>query len=176
MRLSTRGRFAINAMIDLALRQRHCPVPLGELAVRHGISLSYLEQVFAKLRQHGLVASTRGPGGGYTLGFRGDAISVADIVMAIEGGPGGPQEDAAAEGSPADMTHALWEQLHTALMAHMQTISLRSLALEQRAKGFKVQERVSGNKGVLKKPAAELERRGAPNSVFALGQWMPEQT
>jgi hypothetical protein len=58
-------------------------VALSELATRHGISLSYLEQVFAKLRQHGLVESTRGPGGGYTLGFRGDAISVADIVTAI---------------------------------------------------------------------------------------------
>ena len=85
MRLSTRGRFAINAMIDLALRDRSNPVPLAELALRHHISLSYLEQVFAKLRQHGLVDSTRGPGGGYTLGFRGDAITVADIVTAIEG-------------------------------------------------------------------------------------------
>ncbi len=172
MRLSTRGRFAINAMIDLALRQRHCPVPLSELALRHGISLSYLEQVFAKLRQHGLVESTRGPGGGYTLGFRGDTISVADIVTAIEGSTPEAQEDAAA-GSPTDMTQALWEQLHTALMAHMQTISLRSLALEQRAKGFAVQERKSSKKGILKNPAASLARPSAPNSVFALGQWLP---
>ena len=81
MRLSTRGRFAINAMIDLALRDRANPVPLADLAQRHHISLSYLEQVFAKLRQHGLVDSTRGPGGGYTLGFRGDAITVADIAL-----------------------------------------------------------------------------------------------
>jgi len=174
MRLSTRGRFAINAMIDLALRQRHCPVPLSELALRHGISLSYLEQVFAKLRQHGLVESTRGPGGGYTLGFRGDGISVADIVTAIEGNTAAPQEDEAhAAGGPTDMTQALWEQLHTALMAHMQTISLRSLALEQRAKGFAVQERKPSNKGVLKKPAGTLEHPSAPNSVFALGQWLP---
>ena len=173
MRLSTRGRFAINAMIDLALRQRHCPVPLSELALRHGISLSYLEQVFAKLRQHGLVESTRGPGGGYTLGFRGDTISVADIVTAIEGSTPGPQEDDASAGSPTDMTQALWEQLHTALMAHMQTISLRSLALEQRAKGFAVQERKPSNKGILKKPVGTLDRPSAPNSVFALGQWLP---
>lgn len=173
MRLSTRGRFAINAMIDLALRQRHSPVPLSELALRHGISLSYLEQVFAKLRQHGLVESTRGPGGGYTLGFRGDTISVADIVTAIEGGAPGPQEDDAPAGSPTDMTQALWEQLHTALMAHMQTISLRSLALEQRAKGFAVQERKVSKKGILKKPVGTLDRPSAPNSVFALGQWLP---
>ena len=174
MRLSTRGRFAINAMIDLALRQRHCPVPLSELALRHGISLSYLEQVFAKLRQHGLVESTRGPGGGYTLGFRGDAISVADIVTAIEGGAPNPQDDdASGTGGATDMTQALWDQLHTALMAHMQTISLRSLALEQRAKGFAVQERKASKKGVLKNPAAKLERPSAPNSVFALGHWLP---
>lgn len=176
MRLSTRGRFAINAMIDLALRQRHCPVPLSELALRHGISLSYLEQVFAKLRLHGLVESTRGPGGGYTLGFRGDTISVADIVTAIEGNAPSPQGDDASADGPSDMTQALWEQLHTALMAHMQTISLRSLALEQRAKGFAVQERKASKKGILKKPATGLERPSAPNSVFALGQWLPGQT
>ncbi len=173
MRLSTRGRFAINAMIDLALRQRHSPVPLSELALRHGISLSYLEQVFAKLRQHGLVESTRGPGGGYTLGFRGDTISVADIVTAIEGNAPEAQGDEASAGNPTDMTQALWEQLHTALMAHMQTISLRSLALEQRAKGFAVHERKASKKGILKKPVGTLDRPSAPNSVFALGQWLP---
>ena len=174
MRLSTRGRFAINAMIDLALRERQSPVPLSELALRHGISLSYLEQVFAKLRQHGLVESTRGPGGGYTLGFRGDAISVADIVSAIEdSSPVAQEAGEPGAGGPTDMTQALWDQLHSALMLHMQTISLRSLAQEQRAKGFQVIERKTGNKGVLKKPIAKLERPSAPNSVFALGQWLP---
>lgn len=176
MRLSTRGRFAINAMIDLALRRAHCPVPLSDLALRHGISLSYLEQVFAKLRQHGLVESTRGPGGGYTLGFRGDTISVADIVTAIEGGAPNLQSEADSDAtSPSDMTQALWEQLHTALMAHMQTISLRSLALDQRAKGFAVQERKPSKKGILKKPSPSLAHPSAPNSVFALGQWLPHK-
>ena len=174
MRLSTRGRFAINAMIDLALRERHSPVPLSELALRHGISLSYLEQVFAKLRQHGLVESTRGPGGGYTLGFRGDAISVADIVCAIEdSSPGAPENGEAGTGGPTDMTQGLWDQLHSALMLHMQTISLRSLAQEQRAKGFQVKERKVANKGILKKPVASVKLPSAPNSVFALGQWLP---
>lgn len=84
MRLSTRGRFAITAMIDLASRQTPAPVPLQDLAVRHRISMSYLEQMFAKLRQHGLVESTRGPGGGYTLAHNADAITVADIIGAIE--------------------------------------------------------------------------------------------
>ena len=86
MRLSTRGRFAITAMIDLALRQTATPVPLADLAQRHRISMSYLEQMFARLRQHGLVESTRGPGGGYTLAHAADSISVADIIGAIEDG------------------------------------------------------------------------------------------
>ena len=99
---------------------------------------------------------------------------MADIVTAIEGDTSAPQEDEAlAAGGPTDMTQALWEQLHTALMAHMQTISLRSLALEQRAKGFAVQERKPSNKGVLKKPAGTLDRPSPPNSVFALSQWLP---
>ena len=99
---------------------------------------------------------------------------MADIVTAIEGNTSAPQEEEAlAAGGPTDMTQALWEQLHTALMAHMQTISLRSLALEQRAKGFAVQEPKASKKGILKKPAASLEHPSAPNSVFALGQWLP---
>jgi Rrf2 family iron-sulfur cluster assembly transcriptional regulator len=162
MRLSTRGRFAINAMIDLALRDNGAPVPLSELAVRHHISLSYLEQVFAKLRQHGLVESTRGPGGGYTLGFRADNISVADIVAAIEEAP--------QERSAQDLTHDLWNDLHTTLMAHMKTISLRSLAADQKAKGFKVQERKVSSKGILAKLNPEPVLSRVPNSVFALGR------
>ena len=133
MRLSTRGRFAITAMIDLALRESGQPVPLQDIALRHRISLSYLEQVFAKLRQHGLVESTRGPGGGYSLGFRGDSITVADIIGAIE-----EKEESCRETSQSaqDMTRDLWAALQSTVVAHMRTITLRSLAEEQRAKGF----------------------------------------
>ena len=168
MRLSTRGRFAIIAMIDLSLRPPGQPVPLQDLALRHRISLSYLEQVFAKLRQAGLVDSTRGPGGGYALGYRGDAITVADIIGAIEDDEleAGPAQ---AEGAQ-DMTRDLWDSLHTAIVAHMQTISLRSLAAEQQAKGFQVQERKPAKKGVLQKPKAKPVHTTAPNSVFALAQ------
>jgi len=172
MRLSTRGRFAINAMIDLALRDNATPVPLADLALRHHISLSYLEQVFAKLRQHGLVESTRGPGGGYTLGMAADAITVADIIAAIEGGAAQGAAELQGEGAsdPQDMTQDLWNALHTTLMAHMKTITLRSLSIEQRAKGFKVEERKPGKKGVFAKAKSEPVRTTAPNSVFALAQ------
>ena len=84
MRLSTKGRFAVTAMIDVALREKLGPVPLSDIATRQQISLSYLEQMFSKLRHQGLVTSTRGPGGGYTLGHRADAITVADIIGAVE--------------------------------------------------------------------------------------------
>ena len=165
MRLSTRGRFAITAMIDLALRESAQPVPLQDIALRHRISLSYLEQVFAKLRQHGLVESTRGPGGGYTLGFRGDSITVADIIGAIEE----PAEASTPSDGVQDMTQDLWAALQTTIVAHMKTITLKSLAEEQRAKGFQVQERKPAKKGVLQKikPLAPV-RTNAPNSVFAL--------
>jgi Rrf2 family iron-sulfur cluster assembly transcriptional regulator len=169
MRLSTRGRFAITAMIDLALRENGQPVPLQEIALRHRISLSYLEQVFAKLRQRGLVESTRGPGGGYALGFLGDQITVADIVSAID-----DPASAAREGTE-DMTKELWASLHTALMAHMKTITLSQLAAEQRAKGVQMPSRKPTKKGILQKPQREAVRVNAPNSVFALAQMWPSK-
>jgi Rrf2 family iron-sulfur cluster assembly transcriptional regulator len=159
-------------MIDLALRDKAYPVPLSDLALRHGISLSYLEQVFSKLRQSGLVESTRGPGGGYTLGFRGERITVADIMGAIGESADQYAETGRREG--ALNTQDLWDSLHSALLAHMKTITLKSLADDQRAKGFKVEERKSVKKGVLQKIKPEPLRPNVPNSVFALGQaWRP---
>ena len=169
MRLSTRGRFAITAMIDLALREKGYPVPLSDLALRHGISLSYLEQVFAKLRQHSLVESTRGPGGGYSLGFRGDSITVADIIGAIEEGDGEAQSGRKKRDGVLD-TQALWDSLNTAVFEHMKTITLKSLADDQRANGFKVVERRKAQKGVLPAVVRQVARPMVPNSVFALAQ------
>ena len=83
MRLSSKGRFAVTAMIDVAMRGKFGPVPLNDIASRQHISLSYLEQLFSKLRLQGLVTSIRGPGGGYSLGGRIDAITVADILSAV---------------------------------------------------------------------------------------------
>ncbi|PIV73427.1 MAG: DNA-binding protein, partial [Rhodocyclales bacterium CG17_big_fil_post_rev_8_21_14_2_50_68_7] len=82
MRLTTKGRFAVTAMIDLALRQHEGPVTLSGISERNGISLSYLEQLFGKLRRHRLVNSVRGPGGGYTLARPTESISVADVITA----------------------------------------------------------------------------------------------
>lgn len=176
MRLSTKGRFAVTAMIDVALRENSGPVPLSDIGVRHQISMSYLEQIFSKLRQHGLVQSTRGPGGGYALGQRADGITVADIILAVEDNPvhGGvnstrPGETPTRDQAP-DMTQDLWDTLNSKMVDYMQSITLRSLAVAQRAKGVLVEEAPAVNRGVYKQPKREALRGTAPNSVFALGQ------
>ena len=172
MRLSTKGRFAVTAMIELALRENAGPVPLSSIALRHQISLSYLEQMFSKLRRHGLVESTRGPGGGYALGHRADGITVADIIGAIEdeADVGTSSTTRLSESMTQDMTQELWEALNTKMVDYLQSITLRSLAAEQRAKGFKAEERKPARQGVGRRPVAEPFRTTAPNSVFALGQ------
>ena len=173
MRLSTKGRFAVTAMIDVALREKSGPVPLSEIAVRHQISLSYLEQMFSKLRQHGLVESTRGPGGGYALGHRADSITVADIIGAVEGDTDHDSTGTTHRGGDSlaqDMTQDLWDALNSKMVDYMQSITLRSLVMEQRAKGFQAEERKPSKHGVFKKPKLQPVRTNAPNSVFAFGQ------
>jgi Rrf2 family iron-sulfur cluster assembly transcriptional regulator len=159
-------------MIDLALRQSGTPVPLQDLAQRHRISMSYLEQMFAKLRLHGLVESTRGPGGGYTLARVARAITVADIIGAIEDETGERPKELQRETSPSAqaMTQDLWDALQTTVATYLKTVSLQSLADEQKAKGFQVQERTAVQKGVFQKPRPPVARPGTPNSVFALAQ------
>lgn len=177
MRLSTRGRFAITALIDMALRESSAPVPLQDLALRHRISMSYLEMMFARLRQHGLVESTRGPGGGYTLARSAQGITVADIIGAIEDGSQAADADEGRDSSASAqaMTQDLWNDLHHTVMAYLQTVTLHSLALQQKAKGFVVQERKPVNKGVKTKAPRPLLRPGVPNSVFALAQAWPRR-
>lgn len=167
MRLSTKGRFAVTAMIDVALREKLGPVPLSDISARQQISLSYLEQMFSRLRQQGLVHSTRGPGGGYTLGHRTDAITVADIISAVED----PAPKLQAEqGAAKDMAQDLWDSMNAKVAEFMQSVTLRSLVLEQLAKGVKIEQKPAPNRGVFKKPSAQTVRTTAPNSVFALGQ------
>jgi Rrf2 family iron-sulfur cluster assembly transcriptional regulator len=162
MRLSTKGRFAVTTMVDLALREPQGPVALSALSVRHKISTSYLEQLFSRLRQHGLVASTRGPGGGYSLGRAAHAISVADIIAAVEGG------DSEAEGCA--LTNELWRGLNLKMAEYLQSVTLRQLVDEQVAKGVRIEPRASSKRGIFAQPVKEKAPRKAaiPNSVFAL--------
>jgi Rrf2 family iron-sulfur cluster assembly transcriptional regulator len=168
MRLSTKGRFAVTAMIDVAMREKLGPVPLSDIAARQQISLSYLEQMFSKLRQEGLVTSTRGPGGGYALGRRAESITVADIIQTVE--DAAPKVKNTEVAVNSDMAQDLWDAMNAKVFDFMQSVTLRSLVLQQLAKGVKIEQKPAPNRGVFKKPASQTIRSNAPNSVFALGQ------
>jgi Rrf2 family iron-sulfur cluster assembly transcriptional regulator len=165
MRMSTKGRFAVNALIDLALRENAGPVALASISQRQQISLSYLEQLFSRLRRDGMVESTRGPGGGYTLGRNADLISVADVVRAVDE----PMDDGADEDRSLGMSKALWERLNAVMLAHMSTITLASLVQEQIEQGVSVEPRPA-RRAVAPQPAVKPLRTTAPNSVFAFGR------
>jgi Rrf2 family iron-sulfur cluster assembly transcriptional regulator len=130
MRLTTRGRYAVTAMLDLALHDAEGPVALADIAARQDISLAYLEQLFARLRRAGIVASVRGPGGGYRLGGDAEAVSVATIIDAVEesldatrcGGSGNCQEGERC------LTHDLWTALSDQVQAFLGGITLGALA------------------------------------------------
>ena len=165
MRMSTKGRFAINALIDLALRESAGPVALASISQRQQISLSYLEQLFSRLRRDGMVESTRGPGGGYTLGRSADSISVADVVRAVDE----PLEDGGDEDRSLGMSRALWERLNAVMLTHMSTITLASLVQEQLENGVRIEPRPA-RRAIAPQPAVKPVRTSAPNSVFAFGR------
>ncbi len=166
MRLSTKSRFAVTAMIDVALREDRGPVSLSAISERHQISLSYLEQLFSKLRQHHLVESTRGPGGGYSLARNAEKITMADIVSAVDFSSDSEESNSEANNW---MSSELWASLNEKMLAHLQSISLRQLVSEQRAKGITVEPAPSVVKhGVFAKPKSQPVKMNVPNSVFAL--------
>jgi Rrf2 family iron-sulfur cluster assembly transcriptional regulator len=133
MRLTTKGRFAVTAMVDLATRGGHGPVTLAGISERQKISLSYLEQLFGKLRRHKIVESVRGPGGGYYLARPGAQITIADIIMAVDepldvtncGGRGNCDD-----GRPCS-THELWYGLNEILYDYLAKVNLQQLADKQ---------------------------------------------
>lgn len=129
MRLTTKGRYAVTAMLDLALHARHEPVSLADISERQSISVSYLEQLFAKLRKSELVSSVRGPGGGYQLAREGGNIFIAEIIDAVDesldatrcGGKGDCQQGMTC------LTHELWSDLSQQLHGFLAGISLQDL-------------------------------------------------
>ncbi len=144
MKLSTKGRYAVMAMVDLAANASAKPVALADVADRQDISLSYLEQLFGKLRKAGLVKSVRGPGGGYLLAHGPTDTRVADIIMAVDEPiqttrctPGSPQ------GCQADrarcLTHDLWEELGNQIYLYLSSVSLEDV----------VEKKVLGTSGRL---------------------------
>jgi Rrf2 family iron-sulfur cluster assembly transcriptional regulator len=172
MRLTTKGRFAVTAMIDLALREQSGPVALAAISARQQISLSYLEQLFGKLRRHALVESTRGPGGGYSLGRAASEISVADIIVAVDEpldatGCAG-KENCMGEDTGRCMTHDLWASLNAKMIEYLNSVSLRNLVDEQLAKGISI-EAHHVKRAISTQPVVKPIKITAPNSVFALG-------
>ncbi len=172
MRLTTKGRFAVTAMIDLALRQEQGPVTLAGISQRQHISLSYLEQLFGKLRRHEIVESVRGPGGGYNLARRVEDVTVADIIIAVDepldatqcGGKGACEGTKQHDGHC--MTHELWSTLNQKMVEYLDSVSLKDLVEQQRA-------REGAAPAVLRdrrhEPAAAEPVRSVPkgpNSIF----------
>ncbi len=129
MRLTTKGRYAVTAMLDLALHYKDGPITLADISKRQGISLSYLEQLFSKLRKNGLVDSARGPGGGYRLSRAAAEICVADVITAVDEkvdarrceGKGNCQEEGQC------LTHELWCDLSDQIYSFLKGIDLGQL-------------------------------------------------
>jgi Rrf2 family iron-sulfur cluster assembly transcriptional regulator len=134
MRLSTKGRFAVNAMIDLTRNEGSNPVSLSSIGARQDISVAYLEQLFNKLRRRELVKSVRGPSGGYRLARDPVSITVADIVFAVDEpldvtrcqGNGNCQQS--SKGNVSCETHNLWASLNERIIDYLESVSLHELA------------------------------------------------
>ncbi|MDH5395113.1 MAG: Fe-S cluster assembly transcriptional regulator IscR [Gammaproteobacteria bacterium] len=146
MRLTTKGRYAVTAMLDLALHYKDGPITLADISQRQGISLSYLEQLFSRLRKQELVDSTRGPGGGYRLSRDAHQIAVADVITAVDekvettrcGGLSNCQDDNQC------LTHELWTELSSQIHNFLLGISLGNLVERQGVQEVAArQERVS---------------------------------
>ena len=136
MRLTTKGRFAVTAMVDLALRHGTGPVTLAEISERQKISLSYLEQLFGKLRRRALVESVRGPGGGYLLAKDTRELSVAAVIQAVDE-PMDATQCGGKENCHDDrkcLTHDLWASLNDHIYQYLESVTLHQLVENQRAK------------------------------------------
>jgi Rrf2 family iron-sulfur cluster assembly transcriptional regulator len=170
MRLTTKGRFAVTAMIDLAMRQHGGPVTLAAISQRQNISLSYLEQLFGKLRRHELVDSVRGPGGGYSLARLARTVTVADIIFAVDEpldatNCGGKRDCTSGnDGKPGKcMTHELWSTLNRKMVDYLDSVSLQDLVDQQRVR--QLQEANNS----AEKPCMHVNRVGgsAANGIAA---------
>ena len=129
MRLTSKGRYAVTAMIDLALHAGINPVPLAEISERQNISLSYLEQLFSRLRRQKLVTSSRGPGGGYKLGQPPEQISVGMIIDAVDENVKATKCDSTGGCNDGKrcLTHSLWDDLSARISDFLDNISLADL-------------------------------------------------
>ena len=136
MRLTTKGRYAVTAMLDLALNAKENPITLADISQRQGISLSYLEQLFSRLRKQGLVASARGPGGGYRLSRDADEINVAQVITAVDEKVTVTRCEGRGDcrNGEACLTHELWCSLSDQIHEFLNGISLGQLVEREHVK------------------------------------------
>ena len=167
MRLTTKGRFAVTALLDLALHADNGPVTLSNIAERQKISLSYLEQLFAKLRRHALVESVRGPGGGYNIGRPLAQMTVADIIIAVEE-PIDSRQCEGRENCLGDsgvqrrcMTHDLWESLNDNVIQFLSGVTMAALVEKQRL------QPMPGAPSLMKVRPSNIGKRRAPDAILA---------
>ncbi len=158
MKLTSKGRYAVTAMLDLALHANDGPVTLAGISERQGISLSYLEQLFTRLRKKGLVASTRGPGGGYSLSRAAEQIAIADVVSAVD-----ESVDATRCGGMANcqdgkrcLTHDLWTELSEQIHLFLSEITLGQLVSRGRAKAAQKAGKVTVDANVKMRAAGRV--------------------
>jgi Rrf2 family transcriptional regulator, iron-sulfur cluster assembly transcription factor len=160
MKLSTKGRYAVMAMVDLTRNSDGSPVALADIAERQEISLSYLEQLFAKLRKGGLVRSVRGPGGGYLLAHAAEATRISDIILAVDEpiratrcAPGSPT--GCRSNKSRCLTHDLWEELGNQIHLYLSSVSLADVCAR----------RILGTSGVIEHQSPAQAQ--APSAVAA---------
>lgn len=138
MRLSTKSRYAVTSLLDMVMHSDQGPVSLADISVRQGISLSYLEQLFAKMRRNNLVVSTRGPGGGYSLGNSPQDVCIADVINAVDDEVQVTNKDARqnlAYYEPC-LTEQLWEELSDQIQEYLTTISLADMIESEEVKAL----------------------------------------
>ena len=155
MRLTSKGRYAVTAMLDVALHAGQGPVPLADISERQGISLSYLEQLFARLRKQGLVSSVRGPGGGYQLGLAPEAISISAVIAAVDESVDATrcQGKSDCQSGAKCLTHTLWHDLSDRIEDFLTNISLAALVSQQDVQNI-AQRQSSRN---VKNPATDIK-------------------
>ncbi|MGK2959939.1 MAG: Fe-S cluster assembly transcriptional regulator IscR [Candidatus Malihini olakiniferum] len=133
MRLTSKGRYAVTAMLDVALHSKEKPVPLADISERQRISLSYLEQLFSRLRKNGLVSSVRGPGGGYLLGKNANKIAVGAVISAVDESVDATrcQGREGCQGGDRCLTHTLWRHLSDRITDFLNNITLDEMVSNQ---------------------------------------------
>jgi len=152
MKLTSKGRYAVTAMLDVALHSRKGPVSLADISERQEISLSYLEQLFARLRKEQLVSSVRGPGGGYKLGRAANKIAIGEVIRAVDESVDATrcQGKADCQGGERCLTHTLWQDLSDRISQFLNGITIGELMTKN-----EVQE-VAGRQDLTKATAKNL--------------------